>query len=132
MFRGAVLLVAVLALTGCLPDRGTEELASPAAIQGPAVEVTPLEPVAPPLAVTPKTAGHIACLKRGGRYVAAPGSGLMTCQEPTNDSGKQCRRAADCDGVCLARSGTCAPVKPLLGCNAILQNDGRRVELCID
>ncbi|WP_050528136.1 hypothetical protein [Pseudorhodobacter aquimaris] len=127
LFWGGFLLVMAVGLAGCLPDRGSEGVVNPAAIQAPAVEVTPLA-----AAATPKSASHLACLNRGGSYVAAPGSGFMTCQIPTTDGGKQCRRAADCDGVCLARSGTCAPVKPLLGCNAVLQDDGRRVELCID
>ncbi len=90
-----------------------------------------VEPV-PPAPVVAKSASQIACEKRGGSFVAFGRSGAMTCQLPTRDGGKQCRRESDCDGVCLARSNTCAPVKPLWGCHAILQNDGRRVELCID
>ena len=32
----------------------------------------------------------------------------------------------------LARSGTCAPITPMFGCNDILQDDGREVTLCLD
>lgn len=157
MLRG---LAFVLALAGCQlggAPGAPPDVAAPSAIQGPAVEVSalapmagepaaaPLQPLAPtavprPEAAAPppepvaviKTPGHIACEKRGGNFVALGRSGAMICQLPTRDGGKQCRRESDCDGVCLARSGTCAPVKPLLGCQAILQDDGRRVQLCID
>lgn len=86
----------------------------------------------PPAPVIVKSASQIACEKRGGILVSVGRSGAVTCQMPTRDGGKQCRRESDCDGVCLARSNSCAPVKPLLGCHEILQNDGLRVELCID
>lgn len=137
-------IVLLLGLTGCQltgGDAAKSDVAAPAALQGPAVEVTTLPPlgavpVAPSPAVSepakPKTAGQIACEGRGGRFVPLGASGAMTCQMPTRDGGKQCKRESDCDGVCLARSNTCAPVKPLLGCQDILQNDGRRVALCID
>ena len=147
----ALIAALVLALSGCQLGGGApnaaSDIAPPNAIQGPAVEVTTLAPVgaAPPaepapkpepapakVVKTPKTADQIACEKRGGSYVGAGTSGLMTCQTPTRDGGKQCRAAGDCDGICLARSRTCAPVKPLMGCNEILQNDGSRAELCIE
>ena len=56
----------------------------------------------------------------------------MICIQPTRDGGKRCTRESQCDGVCLARSGTCAPVKPLLGCNEVLQDNGVRATLCIE
>jgi hypothetical protein len=34
--------------------------------------------------------------------------------------------------MCLARSGTCAPIMPLFGCNEVLDKQGRRVTLCIE
>lgn len=154
-------LVLALALASCqLVGKGEVEsdVAPPTVLQGPKVEVTALpamgtsensppaaeatgeavppkpEPVAvaepPPVKV--KSAGQIACEKRGGSFVSAGKSGAKTCQTRTRDSGKQCRRESDCEGVCLARSRSCAPVKPLLGCHEILQDDGYRVELCID
>lgn len=54
------------------------------------------------------------------------------CVYQTRDAGKQCDRESQCDGVCLARSGTCSPFKPLYGCNEILQDNGARVTLCLD
>jgi hypothetical protein len=93
-----------------------------------AAALTDAAPVVAPV----KSPSQIACEKKGGHFASLPNRGAMTCQMPTRDGGKQCRRESDCDGVCLARSRTCAPVKPLLGCQDILQNDGRRVKLCID
>lgn len=55
----------------------------------------------------------------------------MTCVNPTRDAGKACRRGSDCEGLCLARSFTCAPYDPLFGCNEILQDDGSRVTYCL-
>ena len=54
------------------------------------------------------------------------------CVRMTKDSGKRCERESQCDSVCLARSGTCAPFKPMYGCNEILQDNGARVTLCLD
>jgi hypothetical protein len=141
-------------------DKAATDIAAPTALQGPAVEVTTLAPMgqaaapaadaakpkpaadagktapaaeeAAPVVIKVKTPSQIACEKKGGTFAALPSTGAMTCQLTTRDGGKQCRRESDCDGVCLARSGTCAPVKPLLGCHDILQNDGRQVKLCID
>ena len=90
---------------------------------------------APPAAEVPvpaKSAAEISCERKGGRYVATGESGARSCIQPTRDAGKQCSKESDCDGLCLARSRTCAPFKPLFGCNDILQKDGRRVTLCID
>lgn len=159
MWRVAVLM---FGLAGCQMGGGgatPTDVAAPSAITGPAVEVTSLAPLGsaaplgaavpeaapvaepkpataapvPPAApVIVKSPSHLACEKSGGSFVVFGRSGTMTCQKPTRDGGKQCKRESDCDGVCLARSNTCAPVKPLLGCQSILQNDGRRVELCID
>lgn len=73
-----------------------------------------------------------ACLRQGGLWIHAGKSIAMACVKPTKDAGKQCHREQDCQGVCLARSMTCAPYDPLFGCNEILQKDGSRVTLCLD
>ena len=88
------------------------------------------EPVAEPAA--PKTKAQITCEKQGGNWDDAGKTGAKACFKRTRDAGKQCRKQSNCESVCLARSGTCAPVKPLFGCNEILQDDGRRVTLCVD
>lgn len=75
---------------------------------------------------------QIACQAKGGIWSANGASPLRTCLLPTRDAGKSCNKESDCDGLCLARSRTCAPVKPLFGCNDILQQDGSTATLCID
>lgn len=87
---------------------------------------------APEVPAALKTAGQIACEAKGGTWGGAGKSGAKTCILPTTDGGKTCRKQGDCDGLCLARSGTCSPIKPLFGCNEVLQADGQRVTLCID
>jgi hypothetical protein len=94
------------------------------------------DPVAPPVAApavpeAAKTPGQIACERKKGIWSKA-GKGGFSCISKTRDAGKECRAAKDCEGLCLARSGTCAPFKPLFGCNEILDDMGRRMTLCID
>lgn len=72
------------------------------------------------------------CAKTGGTWSGVGKSGGKACVKPTRDSGKTCSKQTQCEGLCLARSGTCAPITPMFGCNEILQADGRRVTLCID
>ena len=96
-----------------------------------AVEPTLAEPALPE-PVVQKSKEQITCEKRGGNWGAAGKSKLKSCIRRTRDAGKQCRKQGDCESVCLARSNTCAPIKPLFGCNEILQKDGSRVTLCID
>lgn len=97
----------------------------------PAAEEAPVaaEPVAP---VIIKTAAHLACEKRGGRWSVAGGGTAAFCQSPTRDAGKSCRRSTDCEGYCLNKSGTCAPVTPMLGCHDILNEAGRMLTQCIN
>lgn len=85
---------------------------------------------APP--VEPPGPEQLACEKKGGAWSSVGLGSLKTCIFNTRDSGKRCDRESDCEGVCLARSRTCAPVRPLLGCNDILQDNGARVTLCIE
>lgn len=72
------------------------------------------------------------CLKSGGDFRAAGLGARMICFTTPRDAGQACTKATDCDSACLARSRTCAPVQPLIGCNAILDNAGREVTLCVD
>ena len=108
--RVALVLMMVLALAGCRE-------AAPKA-----------EPLLPDLLEQ----ATVDCTRTGGRMVKAGIVGAMTCLRDTRDSGKQCRRAGDCEGDCLARSATCAPVIPLFGCHEILMNEGQRATLCRD
>ena len=116
---------------------GSERLQPPPDI---AVEIENLrrrrQPVrADPAAAVPeeeKSAARIACEKKGDLWAKAGNSSAHTCVKRTRDNGKRCTRGTQCEGLCLARSGTCAPFTPLFGCNEILQDDGRRVTLCLD
>ena len=83
-------------------------------------------------AAPPKSAPQLACEAGGGIWSDAGKAGVKTCVQRTRDAGKSCKRQSDCEGLCLARSRSCAPVAPLFGCNDILQADGRQVTLCID
>lgn len=101
--------------------------AAPTAASAPAAPAVAADP-APAVAKSPE---QIACEKKKGSWAKAGKAGFA-CIFPTRDSGKACRKGADCEGLCLARSGTCAPIKPLFGCNEILDDMGRRMSLCVD
>lgn len=79
-----------------------------------------------------KTPQQIACERTGGVWSTVGGSSLRSCVQRTRDGGKRCTRATDCEGACLARSNTCAPVTPLFGCNEVIEGSGTRVTLCLD
>lgn len=79
-----------------------------------------------------KTEEQVACERRGGSWSPVPGSSARSCVNRTRDAGRSCQKRSDCEGECLARSRSCAPIRPLFGCNDILQADGRQVTLCID
>jgi len=72
------------------------------------------------------------CTERGGRFGQGGLTGTFVCYEITPDANKSCSAASDCDGVCLARSRTCSPVKPLTGCQDVLSNSGRMTTVCIN
>lgn len=104
---------------------------SQAALDGEVAAASATEvPMVDPVAV--KTKAQVTCEKQGGNWDEAGKTGAKACFKRTRDAGKQCRKQSTCESVCLARSGTCAPVKPLFGCNDILQDDGTRVTLCVD
>lgn len=88
---------------------------------------------APALAPAPALSPEAQdCVKRGGRWVGTGSSGLMACVRVTRDAGESCRRQSDCQGYCLARSGTCAPYTPLFGCHEVLGPAGERTTVCLD
>lgn len=87
-----------------------------------------------PAASTPaasRSPAQLACERRKGVWTRTE-SGSRACVHYTRDGGKECRRAGDCEGECLARSGSCAPIRPLFGCNDILDDTGRRMTSCLD
>ena len=85
-----------------------------------------------PVASVVMTAEEKTCVKSGGSWAKAGKSSAKTCIRRTKDGGKRCDAEQDCEGYCLARSGTCAPAIPMFGCNDILQDNGVQVTLCID
>lgn len=106
---------------------------APDAKPDPAAEPTKPAPEAPPAAPPPPPMSpeELACSDKGGLW-GAVGKGGAACLMPTRDGGQQCRKESDCEGYCLARSGTCAPYSPMFGCNDIVQDNGVVVTLCID
>jgi hypothetical protein len=86
----------------------------------------------PAVPVEEKSPSQLLCEASDGIWGQAGESGAFTCQKRTKDSGKACTKKTDCQGECLARSNTCAPVSPLFGCNEVLDKEGRMVTLCID
>ncbi len=87
----------------------------------------------PPVAEAPvviKSPEQLACEKRGGRWASVGGG--RSCLKVTRDSGKRCTKKSDCQGQCLARSGTCAPVDPMFGCNEVLTPNGLMVTECLN
>lgn len=118
----------------------------------PAAENTPVQPPVPatvptsgadappapklvldpePAKVDPNARAHIACVQDGGSF-SKTNKGAFICVRPTGDNGTACETARDCDGACLARSGTCAPFIPLLGCHEVLLSNGRQTTECIE
>ncbi|MEO1307433.1 MAG: hypothetical protein AAFV38_05755 [Pseudomonadota bacterium] len=73
---------------------------------------------------------QLACEKQGGRFGKGGDQGLNYCFRTPKDAGKACSGSADCEGICLAKSRTCAPVVPLLGCNEELVARGRVATTC--
>lgn len=112
------------------PEEATSKAADTAgnAKTGSPPEATPTVP--PPLAQ--KSASQIACEKGKGVWTLTASGSAAFCQKPTRDGGKSCLASTDCEGYCLARSQTCAPVTPLFGCQDILNEHGRMLTQCID
>ncbi len=79
-----------------------------------------------------KSPSQLTCEKKGNIWAKVGETGANYCAKRTRDNGKRCTKATECEGLCLARSGTCAPFNPLFGCNEILQDDGSRVTQCIN
>ena len=148
-------VLAVVMFSACVPGQGASDPSSAApeasplaaeliettSLDAPAAQPTPAsdeaapavpeatEEVAPAPLASPEEA---RCLKTGGTWASAGQSGAKACVTLTRDGGKACTRQSQCEGYCLARSGTCAPITPMFGCNDILQDDGREVTLCLD
>ena len=106
-----VSIVAIMLLAACQPD---------------APKPKALEPVG----LAKLDQKRLACEESGGRWVM--GGFRAVCERVPKDANRSCSKESDCEGVCLARSKTCAPVVPLLGCNDVLTEYGMVAALCID
>ena len=74
---------------------------------------------------------RLQCAKDGGRWGPAPGRQTFTCFMNLTDANAPCTRETDCQGLCLARSRTCSPIKPFFGCHEVLSPTGLRQTRCI-
>lgn len=97
--------------------------------EAPAPDIVPA-PVPPPEPPMLSQERHL-CERSGGTLMPrAPG--LYACVHPTRDANRTCDEASDCEGLCLARSGTCAPFTPLYGCQEVFTLRNRRETLCTE
>ena len=106
-----LVLIAALVLAACQTERAPD-----------------LEPVGE----AKVAAERAACEEQGGTFAPAGKAQALTCFTTPRDAGQQCSKATDCDSACLARSRTCAPIRPLFGCQDILNSAGVRLTQCID
>jgi hypothetical protein len=106
-----------------------EPAAEPTADPAPAPAAEAPAPLATPI---PKSPSQIACEKDKGIWTKTGQGEARACIRKTRDSGKACDSKTDCQGECLARSRTCAPFRPMFGCNAVLMDNGAEVTLCLD
>jgi hypothetical protein len=114
---------------------GPDAVVAAVADADPAPQPTDPAPSADPVAAVPevpKGAAQLACEKKGRRWIRVGQTAVSTCVKLTDQGDKRCTRKSQCEGECLARSGTCSPVEPLLGCNEVLQDNGARVTLCVE
>lgn len=107
-------LVAAFVLAACQPEES-----------GP--DIDPLTEFGPGFA----EAQMAQCEAQGGSF-GSSGNGAMVCFLQTGEGTKSCSSANDCSGACLARSRTCSPITPLIGCNEILTSEGIAVSQCIE
>lgn len=128
-------------------EEGPPEKATPLEEQAPSGEEEPLElaeepleqkpapePAAPAPEPEPKpapTAAQLSCEKGGGTF-AKTTAGVFVCAQLTGEGQKTCAGPQDCQGECLARSRTCAPMTPLVGCHDLITRSGGVANVCLN
>lgn len=111
-FLAPLVLLAVAFLAACQPGDGDD-----------------LPPVGEELVAVEKA----RCEARNGIWGrAGEGGAGFVCFTRTRDTNRTCERSTDCEGLCLARSRTCAPMTPFLGCHEILTESGARATVCTE
>ncbi len=71
------------------------------------------------------------CAVDGGKYLPGGIVGYV-CYLPAPDAGKSCNRESDCSGLCMAEERTCSLFSPVFGCQLVLTDEGKQVEICFD
>lgn len=124
--------------TATAPDTAPEE-PDAAPSETPPVAAAPEPPAPPPLPVPTTVFGRAAqaeqaaqCTRRGGTLARRGAGDALACFITPGDAGRACSRDSDCAGACLARSRTCSPLIPLLGCHEVLLDNGARVTQCLE
>lgn len=112
--RASLSLAGLVLLAACLPDR------------------TPPEPLAEPGTPAFVEQQRALCEKSGGRFGPGPGGTTRVCFRTPKDAYQYCDSGDDCEGLCLARSRTCAPQVPMFGCQEALLENGLRATICLD
>jgi hypothetical protein len=107
---GGLAIVALALLAACQPD--SERL--------------------PPVGADLVALQKARCEGAGDLWARVGGEGAFACIRRTRDAGQSCTRATECSGTCLARSNTCAPFDPMVGCNEVLTASGTRATLCLN
>ena len=110
------------------PNRNGEAGTPPAPTPEAKAEVTP----DPKPKADPNASARASCLAKGGTFQKSAGSDARVCVTRTRDANKSCNSSRQCEGMCLARSGTCSPITPLSGCHDIVTNGGNMATVCID
>lgn len=109
---GLAARLAVLTLLGCQPTEKPVDL--------------------PPVGAEFMAIQMQECEKQGGTFRPVRPGGALACFTTPKDAGQFCSASTDCESACLARSRTCAPVKPMFGCDEVLNSGGFRVTQCIE
>jgi hypothetical protein len=72
------------------------------------------------------------CQAKGGTFGRGGLANTNICFTTPKDANKFCNGLDDCEGLCLARSRTCAPLVPLFGCNEVIVQPGQTATICVD
>lgn len=118
-------------------EEETAEEATPeddAAQEAEAVEETgaPEAEEAAPKPPDRNAAAKAACERGGGFFSATSGGKAGYCARYTRDGNRSCEASSACEGYCLARSRTCAPITPLIGCHQVLSDRGVEERTCLN